>query len=144
MITIKIKDTFFDRKSVVNAVDRAQRSALSRIGAFVRTRARSSMRKRKKSAAAGSPPSVHEGGIKRLLFFGYDAANSSVVVGPVTYRKGDAPNLLEFGGTTTIKYRSGKSRSAKYQPFPFMGPALEKEVDAGTIPAQWANSVKGS
>jgi hypothetical protein len=41
------KQGFFDRAKVKNAVDAGTRRVLSRFGAFVRTRARTSIRKRK-------------------------------------------------------------------------------------------------
>ena len=60
---------FFDRDAVLKATDKAQRMALSKFGAFVRTRARSSIRKRKGVAPAGSPPSSHTGLLKQFIYF---------------------------------------------------------------------------
>jgi hypothetical protein len=140
MITLRkdIKRFFFDRKVVIDAMDKATRAALSKAGAFIRTRARTSMRRRKGISGPGQPPSVHTGLLKDRLFFGYDPSNRSVVVGPERIGKADAPPLLEFGGSTT---RRGKP--ARYRPRPFMAPALDAEVRAGTIPPQWTNSIRG-
>jgi hypothetical protein len=138
MFYLKVKQSFFDKDPVIRALDRADRSILSRIGAFIRTRARSSMRRRKKSAAAGQPPSVHVGDLRQRLYFGYDVATRSVVVGPVKFGSGDVPNLMEFGGTVTRR-----GRALHYLPHAYMGPALRAETAAGTIPPQWRNSVKG-
>jgi len=55
------KGMFFDRKAVTSAVDRTERRVLSRFGAFVRRGAKSSIRKRKRAAEAGMPPSSHTG-----------------------------------------------------------------------------------
>lgn len=77
------------------------------------------------------------------------------------------PELLEFGGTQRIheeRYKASKTgewyrrdlrrrvskdkvyrvRSARYEARPFMRPALAAEVEAGTIPKAWANSVRAA
>ena len=61
MITMRIKDMFFDRAAVVRAVDGVKRKVLSKAGAFIRTAARTSIRKRKGSAPAGSRPTPTRG-----------------------------------------------------------------------------------
>ena len=145
MIDMRIKDMFFDRPKVMNAVDRANRQSLSKAGAFVRQAARTSIRKRKGTSPAGSPPYSHEGSLRKWILFGYDAANESVVVGPVGFRKSEAPNVLEFGGTTTIYRRKGSRlipKRVKIAARSFMAPALEKERPK--LPALWRNSVRGS
>ena len=109
---------FFDSELVKSKVDEATRKSLSKFGAFVRTRARSSIRKRKKISAPGSPPSSHTGHLKKLIYFGYDSANKSVVVGPLLYHKG-AAHVIEYGGV---------SNGALYRPRPFMRPAFQIEL----------------
>ncbi|HUX17173.1 MAG TPA: hypothetical protein VMW52_11920, partial [Phycisphaerae bacterium] len=81
--TMRVKELFFDAPAVRRAMDDASHKALSRIGAFLRTRARGSMREAKGPSRPGKPPHAHVGTIKRLLFFSYDRATRSVVVGPV-------------------------------------------------------------
>lgn len=141
MINAKMKSLFFDRAAVKDLLDKKTRKALSRAGAFVRTRARSSIRKRKSISAPGSPPSSHAGHLKRLIWFAYDPHARAVVIGPVRFKEGKAPRLLEFGGKGTVKRKSGKIVSANYRSRPFMGPAMEKELPQ--LPSQWATSVKG-
>jgi hypothetical protein len=138
----RVKKNFFDRRAVVEAVGRAKAATLSKIGAFLRTRARSSIRKRKAVSPAGSPPSSHEGSLKNLLFFSYDPASRSVVVGPERFKSGDAPKLLEFGGDSVQRTRRGASRAVHYSPHPYMGPALKAELAAGTIPPAWRDSIR--
>jgi hypothetical protein len=141
MIGMVTKDMFFDRKAVLGATDRAARKVLSRFGAFVRTTARHSMRKRKGVSEPGNPPSVHVGLLKKLLFFGYDAGRKSVVIGPTPlHGTAEAPPLLEYGGRARVKDRKGRNVLATYRPRPFMGPAFEQEKPK--LPAMWANSVK--
>ena len=149
MIDLKIKEMFFDSKTVMSAVDRATRGVLSKFGAFVRTAAQSSIRKRKRVSEPGKPPSSHVGTLRRLIFFGYESARRSVVIGPTPFGDGKAPELLEqqhVAGTTMrtrIKVtRRGKVQtvSATYKSRPFMGPALEQEKPK--LPSMWANSVR--
>ena len=99
MFDLRIKDLFFDRQKVIRAVDQATRKALAKAGAFIRQRAKTSIRKRQGPARAGDPPHSHVGLLKKFLFFGYDPASKSVVIGPARLaRSTDAPHTLEFGG----------------------------------------------
>lgn len=102
MITMRIKDMFFDRHVVIAAVDNAKRKVLSKAGAFIRTTARTSIRKRKGTAPPGKPPYSHEGSLRKLILFGYDRASDSVVVGPVGFARSTAPRALEHGGETVV------------------------------------------
>jgi len=150
LINMKVTRLFFDRPKVRRGVDRAKRRALSRAGAFIRQRARTSIRKRKGAAPPGKPPRSHEGSLRRLILFGFDRASDSVVVGPVKLNKpGEAPSVLELGGRTTVTRRrtrkDGKrvieSKRVRIAARPYMGPALKKELP--NIPKAWANSVRG-
>ena len=146
MITMRIKDMFFDRHVVIAAVDNAKRKVLSKAGAFIRTAAKTSIRKRKGSAPPGAPPHSHEGSLRRLILFGYDKPNDSVVVGPVGFKKSEAPSVLEYGGDTVMLRRVGgrggrlTSQKVKIAPRPYMAPALEKERPK--LPLLWRNSVR--
>ena len=135
------KQMFFDSKAVIDAVDRATCKVFSKFGAFVRTAAKHSIRKRKAVSQPGQPPSSHAGHLRRLIFFGYDSARKSVVIGPTPLRgTAEAPPLLEYGGRARRKDRKGRNVLATYRPRPFMGPAFEQEKPK--LPAMWANSVK--
>ena len=155
---------FFDATPVIRAMDDATRRVLSKFGSFVRTRARTSMKKRKTPSAPGRPPRVVTGHLRRLIFFGYDFAKASVVIGPTPFRgPAIAPRLLEEGGTTVAKrdrfWRAGVGSNAKGQftrgkwgrvakgepirvaPRPYMGPAFHKEIPS--LPALWRDSIRG-
>lgn len=109
MIDMRIKTMFFDRPKVQRTMDAAQRRSLSRAGAFIRTRARTSMRRRKWTSKPGRPPHAHDGSLRWLILFGYDRAHNSVVVGPVGFAKSKVPRVLEFGGRARIvRRRRGK------------------------------------
>ena len=133
---------FFDRPKVKDAVNRATRKVLSKFGAFVRTAARHSIKKRKATAPPGTPPSSHTGLLKKFIFFGYDRDKDSVVIGPAKLKnKTDAPQVLEYGGDTTLEL--GKKRRKERVHIaarPFMGPAFEEEVPK--LPAMWRDSVR--
>ena len=142
MIRFEMTKLFFDTRKVRKAVDAGTRRVLSKFGAFVRRTARSSIRKRKKASPPGSPPSSHTGLLKRFIWFGYEPARRSVVIGPARLSakgRGEAPHLLEYGGTGVVE-RKGKRRRARIRPRPFMGPAFEKEQPK--LPAMWLDSVK--
>jgi hypothetical protein len=97
------KAGFFDRPAVQSATDRATNRNLSRFGAFVRTRSRSSIRKRKGISEPGQPPSSHVGTLKKFIFFSFESTTKSVVIGPTrTAEGGEAPALLEHGGTAAF------------------------------------------
>ncbi len=142
MIDMRITSMFFDRPKVIRAVERGKRQALSKGGAFVRQAARTSIRPRKGTSSPGRPPFSHEGSLRRLILFGYDARSDSVVVGPVGFKRSTAPNVLEFGGTTTILRRQ-KGRLVQHRvkiaARSYMAPALERE--RSKLPALWRNSV---
>jgi len=148
VIDMRIKSMFFDRPKVQRAVDRAKRRSLSRAGAFIRQRARTSIRKRKRQSRPGQPPSSHTGLLRRFILFGYDRQRDSVVVGPVGFKRSRAPNVLEFGGRAVVETgrtrrsrRERKKRTVRIAARPYMRPALEKE--RSNLPAVWRNSVKG-
>ena len=175
-VDMRLKEWFFDRKNLEFAIDKAESKAMSRVGAFVRRRARSLQRRRKKSSPAGQPPSVHSSdktATLKNIVFGYDARIHGVVAGPVKLNKiqrlngkllaGTVPQLQEFGGQAGIRefynpvtkrwvaatFRSKRLgsqfrqriRRTSYAPHPFMGPALDAEVEAGTIPMAWKGRV---
>lgn len=101
---------FFTAEKVMRAVDRATRQSLSRFGAFVRSDARHSIRKRKKASAPGQPPTSRTGLLKRHIYFAYDATKKSVVIGAARLNgvAGEAaPRVLEHGGTVGVKRRFG-------------------------------------
>ena len=141
-VAYKINQLFFDREAVTSKVAPAIRKVLSKFGAFVRRTAKGSIRRRRKAAPPGSPPSSHTGLLKKFIFFGYDPEQRSVVIGPTRLDRrgqGEAPSLLEYGGQTTL-VRRGKRERATYRARPYMGPAFEKEQPK--LPAMWRDSVK--
>jgi hypothetical protein len=177
--TTKLNRMFFDQEKVQKALSRARRKALSKVGALVRKRAQRSMRYRNKPSAPGQPPSAHKSKqlaalkrmkrakhngalLRELLFYGYDTAAGSVVVGPLGFKGSDAPKLHEFGGSKagggrTIWIKAGRkpkggverdgltkvtlNGSVRYPARPFMRPALDAVVPK--MAEQFRNTVGG-
>lgn len=143
MIQMKSGLEFFDRPRVMAAVDAATRRVLSKFGAFVRTTAKQSIKKRKRVSMPLGPPSSHVGTLKRGILFGYDRERKSVVVGPVPFSgtvDSRALPALEYGGRSTMRGRDGSTQSITVAPRPFMGPAMAKEQPK--LPAMWRDSVR--
>jgi hypothetical protein len=115
----EISEFFFDRQKILDMVEAKTAKALTRIGALVRKIAQRSMRKRKKVSSPGEPPSAHEGGLRRNIYFAYDPASTTVVIGPTPYNmrsyvfegggkgrnfiKGAVPSILERGGMVGVR-----------------------------------------
>lgn len=136
-----IKAAFFDREAVAAAVSRGRRRALSRSGGLVRRIARNSMRKRRRASRPGEPPSVRSGELRRLLFFSYEPAAETVIVGPAAFaRRTGAPKALEFGGRQPRPRYWRGSGPVRIAPRPFMAPAMR--TASPSIPAFFANAIR--
>ncbi len=167
-MTTKAHGYFFDRAKVQRAMHKDNLKRLSKIGAYIRRRARHSLVRRKAISMPGRTPSVRSRDsfqtLKNILF----AASptwESVIVGPVAIpsmalknsNRGTVPALMELGGNNRItmtllggmwvlgdarsKYRLAETKevSANYPARPFMGPALYAEAEAGTLAGVYHN-----
>jgi hypothetical protein len=147
------KESFFDSAAVLKAMDRTTARSLSKFGAFVRQRARTSIKKAPKinprtgqtargrrrkgvvlvdaTARPGMPPFGHDDQkLKRLIFFAYDRDAQAVVIGPAWFAnpRGGGPKFIEYGGQTMIRNRGGRNRSVVFDGNPFMNPAAAAEM----------------
>lgn len=138
MIDIKF-NMFFDRAGVVQHVRDGTKSVLSKAGAFARRTMKGLIRSGKNPAKPGNPPKSHTGLFKELIFFGYEAASQSVVIGPAfrSRQNPPVPQLLNDGGEA-INWRTGKP--ATYQAFPFVEPTLA--IEAPKFPELFTNAIK--
>lgn len=192
VVTYEMKSLFFDRPAVESAISRGERKALSKIGAFLRTRARTSILRRvaykgkrasvkrvragkaakvQESARPGEPPRVRSRdkvATIRNILFAFQPETHSVVTGPVALNtrltggsETTVPGLLERGGSVDVAqfkpdfsnvWSMGNVRRpgvqnrmtrAQYAAHPFMGPTLDAEIAAGTIPEAYAGVVTG-
>lgn len=112
LLKARVKSMFFDRDGVIRKTTAGFRSRASKLGAYIRRRAKSLIRKRKAISEPGQPPSSHTGVLRDLIFFGYDDKANSLVVGPTPanqlarqdnrFVKGTVPQVLEEGGDVGI------------------------------------------
>lgn len=103
------KSFFFDREKIINALDKAEHSAIYRGMMLVRKIAQRSMRsggEKRKHSAPGQPPRYHSTKyLRRFLFAAYDTQRKAGVAGP-TLLPGSGkrnhgktvPETLEYGG----------------------------------------------
>lgn len=163
MFDLKLKAAkggFFDREPVRRAVDAAALRILSRFGAYVRQRARTSVRVREGVSPPGRPPFGHRSGVRRkadrsgevrvrpasllreFILFSYDRERKSVIVGPAKLSGTVGPRALEaleYGGPT-VALVGGKKRSVTVRARPFMRPAFAEELQR--LPEDWRNAVR--
>jgi hypothetical protein len=103
---------FFDKHGITEKMDRKTKRVLSSTGAYSRTVMKNGMKTANGSAPPGAYPHSHQGDLKRLIYFGYDDATKSVVVGPTPFKSRESsltggltvPQLVNEGGTV---YRQG-------------------------------------
>ncbi len=154
------RENFFDSERVMKALSEGQRRKLSKFGAFVQRRAKTSIRPaavenrteirkakkrgqhvtiRYRPSRPGEPPRSRKGELKKLILFGYDPIQRDVLIGPtlVAGRASETPARMEFGGEFVHK----KSRKViKVEARPFMRPAMEAEKKA-RMPAMFRDSL---
>ena len=139
MINARVKTLMFNSDEVLRRVAKARRAALSTIGAYVRQRARTSIRRRRGPAPPGRPPHSHVGLLRRLIVFAYDPQVDGVVVGPLGLRNSPAPHALEYGDYSNSVQR-GRRRRVYVRARPYMRPAMQAE--RARMPALFRNAMR--
>ncbi|MFV0445670.1 MAG: hypothetical protein ACK5Q5_18975 [Planctomycetaceae bacterium] len=157
------KAIFFDWEAIKDNALRAEEKALSRFGYFTMRDARQSIRNPTKKRRGtfsdpGKPPFNQTGLLKKFIYFGYDQARHSVVIGP-TMLEGhirflQIPRVLEEGGKSrwTVKRPPGEGRGKRKQaniykgtinirPRPYMKPAFDA-AKAELLPGLWKNAIR--
>lgn len=156
-----LKSGFFDRKVVLDALDKATFRIFSEFGRRVRARAQKSLKYRNKVSRPGDPPFAHKSRtatkvnrktgkvskrsvsfLREYLYYAFDRATRSVVIGPARLNSTIDPGslqALEYGGFATIKSRGKRSRKA-VAARPFMRPAAAAELP--NLPPMWRDSVR--
>lgn len=161
------QQSFINTEKIIDKAERAKVRPLVRSGALVRTIARRSIRKRKKSAQPGSPPSAHAGHLRRKIFFAPDATRGSVVIGPELFNTSPidivntqpATETLEYGGKigirevydkgqwkrrSLVKNLRGKRKRIRYvtvKARQYMGPGFDQALPQ--LNEFWRNSIRG-
>jgi len=149
MITVQWKVTkqFFDKKSVTDAVGKAEARVMNRAGSRVRLIMRRSLKRSKKKSSAGEPPRIHAKGFSlKTILYAYNKNGRNVIIGPVGRAGSNVPNTLEFGGTVKIsrkRRRNGKKvivkDTATIDARPFAGPAEANYRDS--YPDEWKGAL---
>jgi hypothetical protein len=156
-----LKGGFFDRKVVLDALDKATFRIFSEFGRKVRKTAQKSLKYGEKASPPGSPPTAHKSRtitktskstgrvrkrsvsfLREYLYYAFDRATRSVVIGPARLNSTIDPGALqalEYGGTATVKSRGKRSRKA-VAARPFMRPAAAAELP--NLPPMWRDSVR--
>ena len=143
-MTMRMTQFFLDRQEVAKSIGKANRRAMSKVGSFIRRRARSSLRRRKHSSLPGQPPSVHSRSkvatLKNILF-AYDPQNETLVVGPVRLNQSSllgpqlgsatVPQVMEFGDT--LKSLIDKNERGAHGYMPNAGFDDVREAVAGRV-----------
>ena len=134
-----------DTRRLSRAYARAERSALSRAGAYVRKLARSHMRRRSRAARPGEGPTVREGQLKTFLLWAYEPQRHTTVVGPkrLPGATADTPEAMEHGKVLTRWVGRGSRRRRQaiaYEKRPSTMPALG--MAGPDLPDFWRDAVR--
>lgn len=111
-----------------NPIPQEKRRVGIRQGALLRTIARRSIRKRARPSRPGDPPRSKTGLLRNFIFYSWDPASQSVIVGAQRLSGkglGQAPARLEHGDRNR----------------PFMVPALQ--TGKSKLPELWRGAIKG-
>lgn len=133
--TVKeFKSAFFPKPE--RGIEQGSAGLLAKEGAYVRRRMQQTLRYAKKASAPGQPPKVHRSDsftrarrdprtgietrrptspLKELIFFAFDRARNSVIVGPARFGTagGRVPGVLEYGGSVTQQKRVARAKSGR-------------------------------
>jgi len=151
-IGFNVKSLRFDSAAVRKALDRMTYRVFVRFGQYVRKVARHSIRSRRGPSRPGKPPHSQTGLLKAGIYYGWDAGERSVVIGPARLRGGQTygsvtvPELLEYGGTVRVSGRAARrlgvrrGTRARYEARPYMQPAFE--AGQARLDDFWAQTLK--
>ena len=113
-------NSYFEQKSIMSMLNRHNRRALSRSGAYVAEVARRSIHKKRGSSKPGNPPYSHTGKLRQMIASGVDGNRVCAVAGALirldVENHGKTPNVLEHGGTTVVKARKPKYKVGSTAP----------------------------
>jgi hypothetical protein len=124
-VSCKITD---ETKKVSDAAERASFKNLGHAAASIRKTAQSEITTDPGPSEPGTPPHSRRGLLRRAIR--YAADKDSAVIGPVAGLVGESAEPEEFGG---------EYKGENYPARPFMGPALEANLDR--FSKEWEGSV---
>jgi len=142
-VTLDMKDLFFDRQAVKDYIGKTTARVFRWAGGYIRVTAKNSIKTEKnpfRRSHKGNPPYSRTGKLKQRILYYYDRADQDVIVGPMLFRSGDIPGVLEYGGPSTI-WKKGKGMvPIMVKERPYMRPALEKGIEK--LPDFWAQAIR--
>ena len=103
---------------VREAAEKAARRAFAKSAYRIMQDAKASVERSATASAPGEPPHTRRGQLKRAIR--YDATKDGAVIGPLASMVGVSAEAHEFGGSF---------RGSTFPERPFMGPALERDLD---------------
>jgi len=152
---------FFDKEPVIRALNRGKLRIFKEFCRLVRKAAQKSLVYGERPAPPGATPTAHRSRsvtkvskstgktrkrsisfLREYLYFSFDRATESVVIGPARLGNTVTPDALpalEYGGTSTI-VRRGKRQRVRVAARPFMRPAAAAELP--NLPPMWRDSVR--
>lgn len=143
-LRLDVKKMFFDIERIEKGLARETDRALVVFGRLVRSEARKSIRTHRRGhAKPGKPPYNKTGLLKKFIYFARDKSETSVVIGPVVLSgmTGKVPSVLEYGGTSLIKFSGGKRENVVIPAHPYMRPAFDK-ISQATLPGIFQNTLR--
>ena len=127
-LTARTKD---ETDTVLRKAQKASIESLGHAAAVIRLTARRSIRQRPGPSPAGKPPHTHTKRLPKSILYAVDKQIGEAVIGPDVAVVGTAGEPHEKGG-----FYKGE----RFEPRPFMVPALMKTKDR--LPRHWADSVR--
>lgn len=122
----------YQPQTVVQAAEDATYRSLGHAAASIRLDAIESIQRDSGPSPAGQPPHTRRGLIRRAIRYFVDRAKQYAIIGTAASVIDQAGEPHEHGG---------KFRRQKFEPRPFMRPALLRK--SGRLPDHWRDSIRG-
>lgn len=133
-LDVRVTKALIEAAAMMAAVKKATIRALKIAGFEIRQTAQESIESepiRRRSSLPGQPPKTHRGNyLRRAILYSVEEDTETLVAGPSFNMVGTSARAHEFGG---------EYKGQEYPERPFMGPALEKNLQ--NIPLFWSNQV---
>lgn len=144
MLMSRFRAEFRETARVLAKFQAEARKAIYYQAGFVMKTARRSIVSADHASRPGHPPRSVCGQLRDFIFFKWDDASQSMVIGPAAFKSDSTvPAILEGGGTEPATVKVGtkwEHRPVTIEPRPYMAPAFE--VSQTRLPDFWAKSIE--
>lgn len=128
MISLSLKTVWTAVSRIDRVLEQIRKDkirALQRTAFAIRKTAQQSIRtgRRGRASAPGTPPHTRRGQLRRSILYAVDKDRMEAVIGPASNLFSDVGGAHEYGGIF---------RGQRYPARPFMGPALEPNINKFT------------